>query len=116
MRDDIQINDRAMSLAPQLIEVFETIIDPEIELDMYNLGLIYSLHLDEAGLMQVVMTFTDVNCTCSETMPEEIIQKLSQLPDIKQVKVEITYQPVWKMTRISRYGRIALGIAPGRGK
>lgn len=116
MRDDIIINDRAAALSDQLIKTFETILDPEIELDIYNLGLIYKIHLDENGHMDFLMTFTDVNCGCADTMPGEIVDKLTQLDGINSVKVEVTYTPVWKMTRISRYGRIALGISPRGGK
>lgn len=116
MRDDIIINDRAAALSDQLIAIFESIFDPEIELDMYNLGLIYEIKLDEKGHLDLLMTFTDTNCGCADTMPAEIIEKLTKLDEIKTVSVDITYNPVWKMTRISRYGRIALGISPRGGK
>lgn len=116
MRDDIIINDRAAAMSEQLISTLETILDPEIELDIYNLGLIYQINLDENGHMDFLMTFTDVNCGCADTMPEEIVEKLTKLDGINSVKVEVTYNPVWKITRISRYGRIALGISPRGGK
>ena len=116
MRDDITLNSRAASLSDQLITVFETIFDPEIELDIYNLGLIYDINLDESGHLELLMTFTDTNCGCADTMPAEIADKLTKIDGINSVKVNITYNPVWKMTRISRYGRIALGISPRGGK
>ncbi|MGT2829831.1 metal-sulfur cluster assembly factor [Streptococcus hillyeri] len=116
MRDDIKINDRALALSEPLIDIFESIFDPEIGLDIYNLGLIYDIHLDDTGHMDLLMTFTDINCNCSDSMPDEIINKLTSLDEINSVNVEITYKPVWKMTRISRYGRIALGISPRGGK
>ncbi|HGA0997613.1 TPA: iron-sulfur cluster assembly protein, partial [Streptococcus suis] len=53
MREDIQINERALTISEQLVEVLESIYDPEIELDIYNLGLIYEIHLDEAGFCKV---------------------------------------------------------------
>ncbi|HFU4521572.1 TPA: metal-sulfur cluster assembly factor, partial [Streptococcus suis] len=56
MRDDIKINDRAAALADQLVPVLENIYDPEIELDIYNLGLVYEIDLDENGFCKVVMT------------------------------------------------------------
>ncbi len=116
MRDDIEINDRAAALSDQLVETFESIFDPEIELDMYNLGLIYKIDLNESGHMHLLMTFTDTNCGCADTMPAEIIEKLTKLDGIESADVEVTYNPVWKMTRISRYGRIALGISPRGGR
>lgn len=112
MRDDIIINDRALALKDQFIETFETIIDPEIELDMYNLGLIYEINLDENRHCKILMTFTEASCSCAETMPIEIVEKLKKLDGIDSAEVEVTYSPAWKMTRISRYGRIFLGIPP----
>ena len=90
--------------------------NPEIELDIYNLGLIYEINIDENGHCYFLMTFTDTGCGCEETMPYEISEKLKAIDGINSVKVETTYSPVWKMTRISRYGRIALGISPRGGK
>ena len=116
MRDDIKINDRALALQDQIIKKLEKVFDTDVELDVYNLGLIYEINLDEAGLCKIVMTFTDTGCGCEETMPYEIAEKLKTIDGINSVKVETTYSPVWKMTRISRYGRIALGISPRGGK
>lgn len=112
MRDDIIINDRAAAISDKLIACLETIYDPEIELDIYNLGLVYEITLDEKGSCRLVMTFTDAGCACADTLPDEIVQKLLALDEIKAVKVEVVWSPVWKMTRISRLGRIALRISP----
>lgn len=112
MREDIKINDRAAAISQALIDKLETIYDPDIELDIYNLGLIYEINLDENGTCHLVMTFTDAGCSCADTLPDEIIETLSQIDGIEKVKVEIVWSPVWKMTRISRFGRIALGISP----
>lgn len=112
MRDDIKTNDRAAALSDQLVAVFETIYDPELELDIYNLGLVYQVEIDEAGLCKVVMTFTDASCSCAETMPQELVAALKTIEGIEQAHVEIVWSPAWKMTRISRLGRITLGISP----
>lgn len=112
MREDIIINDRALSIQDQLIDRLEQVYDTDIELDVYNLGLIYEIHLDEAGTCKIVMTFTDTACSCAETLPIEIVNSLKQIEAIKAVTVEVTWSPAWKITRISRFGRIALGISP----
>lgn len=112
MREDIVLNDGARALSKELIEQLETIIDPEIELDMYNLGLIYEINVDEKKHCHLIMTFTDANCACSETMPVEVVEKLTSIEGIDTASVEVVWSPVWKMTRISRYGRIFLGISP----
>lgn len=112
MRDDIKINDRAAALSEQLVSVLETIYDPEIELDIYNLGLVYEIHLDEAGFCKIIMTFTDSGCSCADTLPGELIAALKTIDGIEDAQVEIVWSPAWKMTRISRLGRITLGISP----
>ena len=112
MRDDIKINDRAAAIQEELIKKLETIYDPEVELDVYNLGLIYEINLDETGHCKIVRTFTDTACDCTETVPIEIVESLKQIEGIETVSVEVTWSPAWKITRISRFGRIALGISP----
>ena len=112
MREDIKINDRALALEDQIIEVLEKVYDTDVELDVYNLGLIYGIHLDDTGLCTVFMTFTDTACACAESLPIEIVAGLKQIDGIEDVKVEVTWSPAWKITRISRYGRIALGLPP----
>ena len=112
MRDDIKINDRALALENQIIEKLEKVYDTDVELDVYNLGLIYEINLDENGLCTIVMTFTDTACDCAESLPIEIVAGLKQIDGIEDVKVEVTWSPAWKITRISRYGRIALGLPP----
>ena len=66
----------------------------------------------ETGLCKIVMTFTDTACDCAESLPIEIVAGLKQIEGIEDVKVEVTWSPAWKITRISRYGRIALGLPP----
>ena len=104
MREDIKINDRALALEKSLIEKLELVFDTDVELDVYNLGLIYEIHLDEAGTCKVVMTFTDTACSCAESLPIEIVSRLKEIDGIEEVKVEVTWSPAWKITRISRYG------------
>ena len=73
MREDIKINDRALALQDQIIEKLEKVFDTDVELDVYNLGLIYEINLDETGLCKIVMTFTDTACDCAESLPIEIV-------------------------------------------
>ncbi|MBO4108313.1 metal-sulfur cluster assembly factor [Streptococcus suis] len=112
MRDDILLNDRAAALSDQLVKILETIYDPEIELDIYNLGLVYEINVDDAGFCKVTMTFTDAGCSCADTMPGELVTALKTIEGIEDAQVEIVWSPAWKMTRISRLGRITLGISP----
>lgn len=67
-RNDIKINDLAQPFLEQIIEQMTTVFDPEIELDIYNLGLIYEINIDENGYCYFLMTFTDTGCGCEETI------------------------------------------------
>ena len=79
-RDDIKVNDLVQPYLEPIVEQMTTVFDPEIELDIYNLGLIYEITLDETGHCYFLMTFTDTGCGCEETMPYEIAEKLSNHP------------------------------------
>ena len=108
--------EQVKEIQERIFSALEEVIDPELGIDIINLGLIYEITVDENGHCYFLMTFTDTGCGCEETMPYEIAEKLKSIDGINSVKVETTYSPVWKMTRISRYGRIALGISPRGGK
>lgn len=112
MREDIRLNERAKVLAPQIKAKLLTVIDPELELDIYNLGLVYEININETGHCRLVMTFTETNCGCADTLPIEVADKIKEIPEVASAEVIITYNPAWKMTRISRFGRIALRISP----
>ncbi|MHC5269727.1 metal-sulfur cluster assembly factor [Enterococcus sp. LJL98] len=112
MREDIQLNHRAAAISEQLIEQLQTIFDPEIGLDIYNLGFVYEIHLDEQAHCEITITFTGIGCECIESIPDELKVALTKIDEIQTVDVKIVWSPAWKMTRISRYGRIALGVNP----
>ena len=112
MRDDIKLNERAAILSEQLIEKLQTVSDHEIGLDIYNLGFIYEIDLDEKGHCHIVITLTGIGCDCVESIPSDIKTALLTIEEIQSVDVQIVWSPAWKMTRISRYGRIALGVNP----
>lgn len=112
MGEEIKINERAKAIEDKLLKKLQTIMDPEIGLDIYNLGLVYEISLDEEGHCTIVITFTGAGCACIESVPVEIKQKLEEIEEISETTVEIVWSPVWKMTRISRFGRISLGINP----
>lgn len=112
MREDIKINQNVAAISEALVEKLELIMDIDIGIDIYNLGLIYEIHLDDQGHCDFYMTFTSASCSCIDLFPPEIEKTLTQLPEIKSVQVHQVWSPVWKMTRISRFGRVALGINP----
>lgn len=112
MRDDIKINETVVPLSDQIIQALSDIYDPEIGLDIYNLGLIYEIEIDDQAVCDLTMTFTGVACSCIDTVPGEIQESLKKIDGINKVNVHIVWQPAWNMVRISRLGRITLGINP----
>ena len=111
MRDDIKLNVRAKAISDQLVDQLEMVYDTEIGLDIYNLGLIYEINLDADGHCKIITTFTEIACGCMDTVPNDIINALTQIDGINKVSVEVVWTPKWEVTRISRIGRAELGIA-----
>ncbi len=112
MDNNIKMNAFALQINEQIIEKLLMIYDPEIGLDIINLGLVYEINLDETGHCEITITFTGMGCECIESIPGEIEEVLLELAEIHSVHVEIVWSPAWKMTRISRFGRISLGVSP----
>ncbi|OTN75990.1 hypothetical protein A5886_001066 [Enterococcus sp. 8G7_MSG3316] len=112
MSNEIKMNPLAQENQAAIIEKLEMVMDPEIGLDVYNLGLIYEINLRDHGLCEIVMTFTGAGCGCIDSVPAEIQDRLIELPVIDDVKVNVVWSPTWQLTRISRLGRITLGVNP----
>jgi metal-sulfur cluster biosynthetic enzyme len=112
MRESIAVNDRVADFDEQIVEQLEHIFEPDLGLDVYNLGFIYGIDIDEAGDCEVTMTFSEMGCACSEDVPKAIRESLAKIDGIRQVTTKIVWEPVWQLSMISRVGRITLGINP----
>ena len=105
------MNDEQMqALGEQAVDVLRTIFDPEIPVDIYELGLIYDVQVSEDGDIQILMTLTSPNCPVAETLPVEVKEKVRSLPDAKEVEVEITFDPPWTKDMMSEAARLELGM------
>lgn len=89
----------------------ETVVDPELGVDIINLGLVYDVDLDENGVAKITMTLTSIGCPLAGTITEDIKRALMDLPEVKEVDVNIVWSPAWSKDRMSRYAKIALNIA-----
>ncbi len=98
------------SLGDQTIDVLKNIFDPEIPVDIYQLGLIYDVQVSEDADIHILMTLTSPNCPVAESMPEEVKQRVASLPDAKEVEVEITFDPPWTKDMMSEEARLELGM------
>jgi FeS assembly SUF system protein len=97
-------------LAQRVIDEIKTCFDPEIPVDIWELGLIYEIDLNEEKDLQVKMTLTSPNCPAAESLPSEVETKLRQLPEIKSVKLELTFEPPWDKDMMSEVAQLELGF------
>ncbi|MGY0692796.1 metal-sulfur cluster assembly factor [Virgibacillus sp. FSP13] len=98
------------ALQDNILGALENVIDPELGIDIVNLGLIYGVDLDDAGLCTVTMTLTAMGCPLSAHIEADIKRALSDIPEIKEIDVNIVWNPPWGKDKMSRYAKIALGI------
>lgn len=89
----------------------EQVIDPELGIDIVNLGLVYDIDLDEEGKAIVTMTLTSMGCPLAGTIVDQVKAAMSDLPEVKETEVNIVWSPPWSKDRLSRYAKIALGIS-----
>ncbi|RKQ88971.1 metal-sulfur cluster biosynthetic enzyme [Brockia lithotrophica] len=94
----------------QLIDALMGVIDPEIGMDIVNLGLVYELHKDESNRLKVVMTLTAVGCPLAPVIVGDVRRSLLGLEKYDDVEVELVYSPPWDRTRLSRVAKMALGL------
>jgi metal-sulfur cluster biosynthetic enzyme len=88
----------------------EQVIDPELGIDLINLGLIYGVDLDEAGHCTVEMTLTTMGCPLTDMLDHDIHQVLEAIDGINSVEIHLVWYPAWSPDRLSRYAKMALGI------
>jgi len=88
----------------------EMVVDPELGVDIVNLGLVYDAEIDEEGLATITMTLTSMGCPLAGTIVEQVKHALSDLPEIKDTEVNIVFNPPWTKDKMSRYAKIALGV------
>jgi len=94
-----------------LMGSLEQVIDPELGIDIVNLGLVYDIDLDDEGKATVKMTLTSMGCPLAGTIVDQVKVALSDIPEVKETEVDIVWNPPWSKDRLSRYAKIALGIS-----
>lgn len=93
-----------------LMGALENVIDPELGIDIVNLGLVYDAELNEEGTAVVTMTLTSMGCPMGPQIVANIKQELMELPEVKDVDVNIVWSPPWSRDNMSRYAKMALGV------
>ncbi|CWU97459.1 TPA: metal-sulfur cluster assembly factor [Listeria monocytogenes] len=97
-------------LKENLMGALEQVIDPELGIDIVNIGLVYDVELDDDGLCTVSMTLTTMGCPLAGILTEQVQMALSDIPEVKDTTVNLVWNPPWTKDRMSRYAKIALGI------
>lgn len=93
-----------------IIETLKTIYDPEIPVDIYEMGLIYEINVDDDFNVEVQMTLTSPSCPVAETLPEEVRQKVEAMWSVKAAKVELVWEPMWTKDMMSEEAKFELGF------
>ena len=97
-------------LGEKIVTVLKTIYDPEIPVDIYELGLIYDVFVNESSEVKILMTLTTPNCPVAETLPMEVEEKVKSLDEVKEAEVEITFDPPWTQELMSEEAKLEIGM------
>src|SRR5688572_2163669 len=100
----------APNLQDKVLEAIKTVYDPEIPVDIYELGLIYEINIYPVNNVYVLMTLTSPSCPSAEVIPGEVEQKLKEIEGINEVKVEITFDPPYSQDMMSEAAKLELGF------
>lgn len=93
-----------------IIATIKTIYDPEIPIDIYELGLIYGIDVDKDVNVIITMTLTSPNCPVADSLPKEVEDKVRAMKNVKSVKLELTFEPPWNMENMSEAAQLELGF------
>lgn len=97
-------------LEKKIVEALKTVYDPEIPVDIYELGLIYEINIDDEANVEVEMTLTSPSCPSAEELPGEAEAKIKAVNGVKDVKIKLTFDPPWDKDMMSEEAKLELGF------
>jgi FeS assembly SUF system protein len=100
----------SQDLGEKIVKELKSIFDPEIPVDIYELGLIYDVFVNEDNEVKFLMTLTTPNCPVAETLPQEVEEKIKSIDEVKTAEVEITFDPPWTKDLMSEEAKLELGF------
>ncbi len=103
-------DEQIADIGENIIKALKTVFDPEIPVDIYELGLVYDVQISEEGDVKVVMTLTTPNCPVAESLPQEVKEKVAAVENVKSVDLELTFEPSWNKDMMSEEAKFELGI------
>jgi len=95
----------------KIMEQLEEVNDPELNIDIVNLGLVYGVDIDDENNVKITMTLTAIGCPLAGTIEQQVKEAVKKVDGVQDVDVAIVWDPPWDKSRMSRYAKIALGIA-----
>lgn len=99
-----------LKIEEKIIEYLRTVYDPEVPVDIYSLGLVYKIDLSDSGDLTIDMTLTAPNCPMADFIVEDVNQKMSSIPGVKSVQVNIVFEPEWNKDMMSEEAKLELGF------
>jgi FeS assembly SUF system protein len=102
--------DRTLALKPEVVEAIRAVYDPEIPVNIYELGLIYDIVIDASSVVHVTMTLTSPMCPSAQQLPAEVQARVRAVPGVQDAVVEIVWEPPWTSDLMSDVARLHLGL------
>ncbi len=101
---------RTEALKPGIVEAISTVYDPEIPVNIWELGLIYDIVVDAAGVVGITMTLTAPGCPAAQSLPGEVAEKVKTVPGVTDARVDVVWEPAWNKDRMSEAAKLQLGL------
>ena len=104
------MENKELTIEEKVVRMLKTVYDPEIPVDIYNLGLIYNIEVDEDGHAKIEMTLTAPNCPASDFIMEDVRMKIESISGIKSVDVNLVFEPEWNKDMMTEEAKLELGF------
>jgi FeS assembly SUF system protein len=106
------VNDPAQSdaLKPQIVDALSKVFDPEIPVNIYEMGLIYDIIVDASATVGIRMTLTAPGCPAAQSLPSEVKSRVAEIPGVADVRVDVVWDPPWDRDRMSEAAKLQLGL------
>ena len=100
-----------LQIQERIVDVLKTVYDPEIPVDIWNLGMIYKIEVNDDGTVDLDMTFTAPNCPAADFIVEDVRTKLESVEGVKAANINLVFEPVWHQSMMSEEAKVELGFA-----
>ena len=104
------MEDKTLKIKEEVVSVLKTVYDPEIPVNIYDLGLIYAIEVDGFKNVRIDMTFTAPNCPAADFIMEDVRQKVENIDDVRSAQINLVFEPEWDRDRMSEEAKLELGF------